>query len=409
MKIICQACQSKYTIADDKIQGKVAKIRCRQCGATVLIDGSVPGGGAQTDGSATTGSTPPTAGLWLVNVAEGDQRSLRTQEIVDAYNARQITAETYVWKDGFTDWLPVGQVQEIADAISTASQAGVPSAQAGAPGYHAPAGAAVRREAPHGRAGDLFKGGAKDDEVATGVSPRPAAASGGTPAPAPAGASGKATGSREESSNIFSLGALTGSAGEAPAPFVPQSSSARGREDSGVIDLNALAKAQAAKTAQPAAAPAPAAPQFLFPAALGQVQAPAPMFDIPEPPSRSSLPKIVAIGVVIAIGAVGVALFATHKEEPAPAPPVATTAPPAPEPTPAPTASPTPPPSDSAAPVATSKATKKSGGTGRAGGTKKTSNTDTTVALPPPGPKRGACGCAPGDMACNIRCSATGK
>ena len=40
MKITCQACQSKYTIADDKIQGKVAKIRCRKCGATVLVDAS---------------------------------------------------------------------------------------------------------------------------------------------------------------------------------------------------------------------------------------------------------------------------------------------------------------------------------------------------------------------------------
>ena len=40
MKITCQACQSKYTIADDKIQGKVAKIRCRKCGATFRISGA---------------------------------------------------------------------------------------------------------------------------------------------------------------------------------------------------------------------------------------------------------------------------------------------------------------------------------------------------------------------------------
>ncbi|MET0594211.1 MAG: zinc-ribbon domain-containing protein, partial [Polyangiaceae bacterium] len=39
----CQACHSKYTIADDNIQGKVAKIRCRKCGATVLVDASTGG------------------------------------------------------------------------------------------------------------------------------------------------------------------------------------------------------------------------------------------------------------------------------------------------------------------------------------------------------------------------------
>jgi predicted Zn finger-like uncharacterized protein len=229
MKIICQACQSKYTIADDKIQGKVAKIRCRQCGATVLIDGSVSGG-AQTDGSATTSPTPAAAGLWLVNVAEGDQRSMRTQEIVDAYNTSQITAETYVWKDGFTDWLPIGQVAELVDALQNASHAGAAAPAA----YQAPTEAA-RREAPRGRAGDLFRGGAKDDDVSTSA-PSLQAASAPVAAGAAAAATGKSAGARagEESSNIVSLGARTA---EAPAPFVPTSSAARGnKEDSGVID-----------------------------------------------------------------------------------------------------------------------------------------------------------------------------
>src|SRR3954452_1417058 len=103
MKITCQACQSKYTIADDKIQGKVAKIRCRKCGATVLVDASAQGG---TNGS--TPSTPSSPGeTWSVSVAEGDQRSMRMDEIVDAYNGGVITAETFVWKDGMGDWVPL--------------------------------------------------------------------------------------------------------------------------------------------------------------------------------------------------------------------------------------------------------------------------------------------------------------
>ena len=35
MKIQCQSCQAKYTIADEKVLGKVVKIRCKKCGATV--------------------------------------------------------------------------------------------------------------------------------------------------------------------------------------------------------------------------------------------------------------------------------------------------------------------------------------------------------------------------------------
>jgi hypothetical protein len=338
-----------------------------------------------------------------VNVAEGDQRSMRTQEIVDAYNARRVTAETFVWKDGFSDWLPIGQVREIVDAMATASPAGAATTRGVTPapaGYQAPAEAA-RREAPRGRADDLFKGGAKGDGGAVQASP---------PQASPRAAAGAGAKASEESSNIFSLGALTNAADAAPAPFVPSSSSSRSREDSGVIDLNALAKAQAAKAVQPAAAPA-APPQFLFPAALGQVQPSAPVFDIPEPPKRSSMPKIVTIGVVIAVGVVGVILFATHKDEPPAPAPIATTATPAPEPTPPPTAS-APAPAESASPVATT-TTKKTGGGGRgSGGGKKTTGGGTTVTgptVPTAGPKRGACGCAAGDMACNIRCSATGK
>src|SRR6185503_8212743 len=95
MKITCQACQSKYTIADDKIQGKVAKIRCRKCGATVLVDAST---GASANGS----SPPPGAapGAWLVNVGEGDERSMQLAEVIDAYNSGVVTAETYLWKEG---------------------------------------------------------------------------------------------------------------------------------------------------------------------------------------------------------------------------------------------------------------------------------------------------------------------
>ena len=51
MKISCQSCQSKYNVADEKVQGKVVKIRCRKCGATIVVDGNAPAGGAGTNGS----------------------------------------------------------------------------------------------------------------------------------------------------------------------------------------------------------------------------------------------------------------------------------------------------------------------------------------------------------------------
>ncbi|QUS47076.1 zinc-ribbon domain-containing protein [Salmonella enterica] len=40
MKIQCQSCQAKYTIADEKVLGKVVKIRCKKCSATIVINGN---------------------------------------------------------------------------------------------------------------------------------------------------------------------------------------------------------------------------------------------------------------------------------------------------------------------------------------------------------------------------------
>ena len=40
MKVTCQSCQAKYTIADEKVRGKVAKIRCKKCGTTIIVNGT---------------------------------------------------------------------------------------------------------------------------------------------------------------------------------------------------------------------------------------------------------------------------------------------------------------------------------------------------------------------------------
>ncbi|HEV8321691.1 MAG TPA: zinc-ribbon domain-containing protein, partial [Myxococcota bacterium] len=37
MNFHCQKCQTRYTIADDKIRGKVLKVRCRSCAALITV------------------------------------------------------------------------------------------------------------------------------------------------------------------------------------------------------------------------------------------------------------------------------------------------------------------------------------------------------------------------------------
>ena len=40
MNLACPTCQARYRIADEKVRGRIVKIRCKKCGAIVVADGS---------------------------------------------------------------------------------------------------------------------------------------------------------------------------------------------------------------------------------------------------------------------------------------------------------------------------------------------------------------------------------
>ena len=428
MKITCQTCQSKYTVSDEKVQGKTVKIKCRKCGATILVNSS----GATTS-AADAVSISTTAGelgvSFLVNVGEGDQRTMSLVEVVDAYNASVVTADTYVWSDGMGDWQPLGQVESIVSALNGGAAPAPtampePAAYAApepapyAPQYAAAAApppaaeaaprAAARRDS--GRRGpDLFGGGGGmgTEEVATS-----APAFNGR-APSPMAASGQ----REENSMLFSLSALTAKAAPA-APSSTSSKTSASREDSGLIDLRALAESAGAS------GPTNLVPDHagLFPLGAPQVAAPiaAPIMSAPSiaPPPASKAPIFIGVGIAVAALAIVGAFFAMKGgDKPQPiatentAPVVASVAPPVVEPPPTASAIASAAPATSSSAVAVAgKATPKGGGKATTGAAPvvKAGGTGPAAATPavPAGPKKGNCGCAAGDLLCAMKCSA---
>jgi hypothetical protein len=260
----------------------------------------------------------------------------------------------------------------------------------------------------------MFARGPIEEEVATSVPPHVLAQAspsfGGAPDQVVPQRSGGMMGTRDEQSVLFSLNALTGGAKPSTAPASPMTGGARG-EDSGLIDLNALARAQQSRTSEEASLQLAAPSPFMFPAALGTVEGPP-----AQAQAKSSMPLFIGGGIVVAGLAIAVAILAGGKKDEVPPMPAETALSAAPIPVPevpAVTAAAvdTAAPADSAGPA---KVVKKAvGGGGRAapkpagaGPTTPIPNTPTTP-LPPPKPKS-PCGCAPGDLQCQIRCSATG-
>lgn len=108
MKIVCDSCGAKYSIADEKVHGKVFKIRCKKCSNVIVVKGTAEAEGA---GGEDLGGGAGAA-EWYV-VIEGEQVGPVTSVEIDSYfTSGQISAETYAWKDGMGDWMHVVDIPE---------------------------------------------------------------------------------------------------------------------------------------------------------------------------------------------------------------------------------------------------------------------------------------------------------
>jgi hypothetical protein len=264
-----------------------------------------------------------------------------------------ITADTFVWADGFADWTALAQVEELVAALHAAAQ------QGGAAGLTDETSAASASTAPdespwdHQPAGggaDLFgnvaSAGAMDDHVPAAAPPAAHSPFGG------GGGLGDATGARNESSVLFSLSALTSSASTSrPSVPAPAASPGGNNDDSGLIDLKALtaaaeatAHAPNAIAARPIQTPLAAAPLGGSPLG-GSPLGGSPLGVGPSIPPQAAkgTSNFLIIGGFLFAGLVAAADIMTlggKEEEPQVAPPAPVLAP-APAPAPVPAAIPT--------------------------------------------------------------------
>jgi predicted Zn finger-like uncharacterized protein len=432
VKLSCPSCGAKYSIADEKVQDRLAKIRCRKCSATIIVDGKVDPPNVYTSESGSVSQSAPldtgeaggpAPGEYSVDFGDNDQRTMTADDIVQAYRRGQLTADTYVWTEGMADWQPVGSVPELAEALTAAA----PAPAAAAPAAAAPR--AARTGSGRGSATDLFggidKAGSEEDVMTS------------APQPAAAAAPAVATGARNESSVLFSLSALTASGpiGGSPTRSTSSASDTKG-EDSGLIDLKALTSA-AGSLPPPNPLALGAAPLGMA-APLGGMTAPALSVDGPMQRGGGSKTGLYIAGALVLVGALiagAIVMTGGNRDAGASAANAALTAPVAvPTPAPAP-AEPEPKKEEATAqPPATgtavAEATPKEAPTKQASLPKITHSKPKTSTPPPekpvaekpappvaesapdkpkkPAPKKEkTCNCGPGDLMCAMKCAAS--
>jgi predicted Zn finger-like uncharacterized protein len=259
MKINCQSCGAKYTIADEKVRGRTVKIRCKKCSSAIVVKGPeempppeeeeeddatrVYSGGEVPEGLAL--SIPPQGADpgWMVTLDDGAQREGSVEELRAMYEAGTIHDDSYVWREGMTDWKTLADTPELQSALRGRAGRSVPprpsrpaSTTAGSPnanlggGLFGGGGAAARVDT-RGRDQDLFGAPEQrppEEEVATSAPSNPMAKP----------VIPKFTAERGENSVLFTIDTMKAMGNQPMGPAKPASVAPSGDEK---IDIGALA------------------------------------------------------------------------------------------------------------------------------------------------------------------------
>jgi len=265
MKIVCESCGAKYSIADDRVSGKVFKIRCKRCSEVIIVRGDQSAQPAQEQAAPTQDQTA----IWHV-VVEGEQAGpYAPPQLADMLSAGSVDWDAYVWTEGFDNWLPMRDVADLVAQITGGAAAQPPASDSRAAAYRSAVHETLTGQPSMGADpfaddaapsdGGLFGGGAavsaSPDLFARGqaqamaspfaISPEAGVVASG---PSPRMDAGQMmTGARNENSVLFSLKNLqalaTGSGTSMPSPaaIAPERTGYAAGEGSGLIDIRALA------------------------------------------------------------------------------------------------------------------------------------------------------------------------
>ncbi|MGB5704967.1 MAG: GYF domain-containing protein, partial [Polyangiales bacterium] len=118
MKIVCDSCGAKYSIADEKVAGKIFKIRCKKCASVLEVRGDQTG--AHPFADASRPQEPSGEATWYI-VVDGEQKGpLPPIELSQLFAKGAVGLDSYIWKEGFDDWKVASEVPELAQIFGGA-------------------------------------------------------------------------------------------------------------------------------------------------------------------------------------------------------------------------------------------------------------------------------------------------
>ncbi len=161
MKFNCPSCSAKYQIPDEKLTGRVAKMKCRKCGTIIPIVAEPSGKSVAAAPIVPAMSLPPQMEApvppsipapvepseWHAGINGAPVGPMKRSEVAQRIADGEMTAETYVWREGMDGWKVIPEVAELASFLRDPSLLPPPSMPPQAKAQKAET-SAVKLEAP---------------------------------------------------------------------------------------------------------------------------------------------------------------------------------------------------------------------------------------------------------------------
>lgn len=156
MKFSCPSCSAKYQIADEKVEGRTVKMKCRKCGTVIPIRANpskkslaaAPVVQAQSLKPKPAGApgalrsarlpkidapappsipTQPPPAEWHAGIGGSAVGPLTFRDLERRIMDGEITSDTFIWREGMDGWKQVPDVPEVAPLLESIVMAGPPS------------------------------------------------------------------------------------------------------------------------------------------------------------------------------------------------------------------------------------------------------------------------------------------
>ena len=124
MKFYCESCGAKYSISDEKVRGKILKVRCKKCTNIITVrEPREPAAVKAASPAPSRPSTPSPAALaWYYSINGQSFGPYEFDALDGMYASGQVGDASYVWNETMASWKPVYEVPEFREALDKARE-----------------------------------------------------------------------------------------------------------------------------------------------------------------------------------------------------------------------------------------------------------------------------------------------